>query len=248
MRSLLRIWPDARFIVMLRDPLEMLPSLHQRLLYLGDEAETDFGAAWRLIGQRAAGRGIPRSCVDPRLLRYDRIGRLGEHVCKFLDVVGDHRCLVILHEDLAADCAGVYRRVQQFVGLTPVEPPERRIHRESFSYRIGWLQRLLYRPPIVTRALVRRANNADAVISVRNARSSSIGRAARKLRRQLVRWNRVPAPPPFMPPDVRAEICDLFADDIARLSVRIDRDLGHWLDGAVGARMPPIRDILRRTG
>src|SRR4030095_12668379 len=33
----IRLWPRSRFIIALRNPLTMLPSLHQRLLYLGDE-------------------------------------------------------------------------------------------------------------------------------------------------------------------------------------------------------------------
>src|SRR4030095_12367410 len=31
---ILRTWPDARFIIAVRDPFSMLPSLHQRLLLL----------------------------------------------------------------------------------------------------------------------------------------------------------------------------------------------------------------------
>jgi hypothetical protein len=245
MRPLLRVWPNAKFIIMLRDPLELLPSLHQRLLYLGDETETDFGQAWRLRGERAAGRQIPRSCVDPRLLRYDEVGRLGKHMSQFFGVVGRHRCLVVLHDDFATDSAAVYRRVQRFIGVEPIDPPDQRVHRESVGYRIGWLQRLLYRPPLITRALLRRSG-ADAVITVRNSNSSPIGRAARKLRRQLVRWNRVPATPSTISSDIRREICDVLAEDVAQLSSLINRDLSHWLNGMAAAYMPVTG--LRRTG
>jgi hypothetical protein len=236
MRPLLRLWPDAKFIVMLRDPLTLLPSLHRRLLYLGDETVTDFAQAWRLNGDRAAGRKIPRTCLDPRMLRYDEVGRLGKHLSEFLKVVGRNRCLVILHEDFAADPAAVYRRVQQFVGVCPIEPPEQRIHRASAGYRIGWLQRLLYRPPIVTRAILRRTPKQDAVLSVRDRNSSRIERLARRIRRQLVRWNRVPAPPTVVPADIRREISELLADDIELLSALIGRNLDHWVDGALSAR------------
>jgi hypothetical protein len=232
MRPLLRLWPNAKFIVMLRDPLELLPSLHRRLLYLGDETINDFAEAWRLNGARAAGRKIPRTCVDPRMLRYDEVGRLGNYLSEFLKVVGRNRCLVILHEDFATDPAAVYRRVQHFIGVRAVEPPEQRIHRASTGYRIGWLQRLLYRPPIITRAILRRTPKQDAVLGVRDRKSSSLVRLARTMRRQLLRWNRTPALPTLIPGDVTREISELLADDIELLSALIGRNLDHWLGGA----------------
>src|SRR5690349_17805063 len=42
MLPILKLWPDAKFIIAVRDPFEMLPSVHQRLLYNGDETVTDF--------------------------------------------------------------------------------------------------------------------------------------------------------------------------------------------------------------
>jgi hypothetical protein len=245
MRPLLRIWPDAKFIVMLRDPLQLLPSLHQRLLYLGDETVTDFARAWRLNGDRAAGRKIPPTCVDPRMLRYDEVGRLGKYLSEFLKVVGRNRCLLILHEDFAADPSAVYHRVQEFIGVRAVEPPEQRLHRASTGFRFGWLQRLLYRPPIVTRAILGRTPKPDAFLGVRDRKSSSFARFARNIRRQLVRWNQVPARPAVVPLDVRREISELLADDIELLAALIGRNLDHWLGGALRARNAMAEPLVR---
>ena len=71
MEPILRIWPEARFIITVRNPVDMLPSLHARLLVTGDEVIRDFAKAWAMTGERAAGRQIPRSCIEPRWLRYD---------------------------------------------------------------------------------------------------------------------------------------------------------------------------------
>ncbi|HET7817578.1 MAG TPA: hypothetical protein VFK58_08390, partial [Sphingomicrobium sp.] len=64
----LRLWPGARFIIAVRDPFELIPSLHQRLVYQGDETVTDLERAWRLIPERRAGRKVPRTCLDARQL------------------------------------------------------------------------------------------------------------------------------------------------------------------------------------
>ena len=67
MEPILRLRPDAKFIIAVRDPLEMLPSLHRRLLYLGDETVTDFERAWALTAERALRR--LRFVVTPRTSR-----------------------------------------------------------------------------------------------------------------------------------------------------------------------------------
>ena len=59
----LSLWPDAKFVIALRDPMTMLPSLHGRLKYTGDETIETFEDAWAAIPDRVAGRRIPRSCL-----------------------------------------------------------------------------------------------------------------------------------------------------------------------------------------
>src|SRR5262245_19479511 len=97
---ILRLWPNAKFIIALRDPLSMLPSLHARLLVTGDESVRDFRTAWSLVDERAQGRAIPKSAIDPRFLRYDEAGKLGENVERFLRTVGRERCHIVLFDDL----------------------------------------------------------------------------------------------------------------------------------------------------
>src|SRR5262245_38442672 len=67
-RAIDRMFPAARFIVMVRNPLEMMPSYHARLLFTLDEDVADFETAWRLQKQRAIGREIGRaSCRERRV-------------------------------------------------------------------------------------------------------------------------------------------------------------------------------------
>src|SRR5262249_38309001 len=76
-RVMERMFPAARFLVMVRNPLDMLPSYHARLLFTMDEDAAAFEIAWRLQSSRADGRFIPSRCRDPRLLQYAEIGCLG---------------------------------------------------------------------------------------------------------------------------------------------------------------------------
>ena len=138
MKPILRLWPKAKFVIALRDPLSMLPSLHARLLVTGDETIRDFPAAWAKIGERAAGRSIPKGAVDPRWLRYDWAGELGYNVQRFLETVGRERCHIVLFDDLARDPEGTYRRLCDFLGVpVPPQPYPRVNTREAMNQRIS---------------------------------------------------------------------------------------------------------------
>src|SRR5688572_26342484 len=50
--------PNARHVVMLRNPVELVQSLHEQLLGTLHEDEPDFETAWRLQETRRAGRRI----------------------------------------------------------------------------------------------------------------------------------------------------------------------------------------------
>lgn len=230
MAPILERWPDAKFIIALRDPLAMLPSLHQRLLVTGDENITDFRKAWAKIADRAQGRSIPRSAMDSRWLRYDEAGALGKHVERFLAAVGRERCHIVLFDDLASDPEQTYRELCSFLGLDPWPGTTFGARRINKTFRIGWLQRLLKRPPKAVRTVLAgekfrtREKNLDA----------GEGRAITAvfaIRKRLLDWNKVPANREPLDPALRQEIIDRMRDDVIHLSRVIDRDLSHWLGG-----------------
>src|SRR5690242_4918374 len=46
LEPVLKLWPESRFIVGVRDPMTLLPSLHKRLIFTGDETINRFEDAW----------------------------------------------------------------------------------------------------------------------------------------------------------------------------------------------------------
>lgn len=249
MRPVVELWPQAKFVICVRDPLQLLPSLHQRLLYLGDETVTSFEKAWALRHRRARGQAIPRSCVEPRWLRYDEAGYLGQAAERFFAEVGRERCHVVVFDDLARDPGGEYRRLLAFLGL----PNDGRTRFESVrsgqGFRFGWLQRLLKRPPVLTQRAVGKAarqhyGEVDGVGPNKKKRPSRISAA----RKRLLEWNSAPAPRAKLSPAVRREIRDLYADDIDKLGRLLGRDLSHWLGrgGPTGADEPSAARVTRR--
>ena len=242
MEPILRLWPQARFIICLRDPCEMLPSLHQRLVFNGDETVTDFAEAWSLMDERANGRQVPTTCFDARSLQYAELARLGRHVERFLEAVGREKCRIVLFEDFIADPAATWRGLLDFLGLPDDGRREFPIHRGRLGYKLAWLQRLLKRPPVAVRQLLGGEKLRQRIKPLYGHEGTSpLTRAVFAARARLLDWNEAPAPPRRLPDELRRAIAETLATDVERLSRVIGRDLGHWLDGAPSRQdRPPI--------
>lgn len=235
MAPILKLWPDAKFVIALRDPLSMLPSLHARLLVTGDEVIRDFPKAWAKIGERAEGKSIPKQAIDPRWLRYDEAGKLGSRVEAFFAAVGRERCHIVLFDELAADPQGTYRELCQVLGIEPWEGTSFEKQRFNKTIRIGWLQRLLKRPPKAVRTALAGEQFHKREKKV-GSDASPLLAAIFRLRARLLEWNKVPAPREPLDPAVREQIIERLRDDVILLSKVIDRDLSHWLGGVPEAK------------
>jgi hypothetical protein len=229
MEPILRLWPRAKFIIGVRNPLQMIPSLHQRLIHNGDENQRSFRKAWALVPERRAGRSVPSRCADPRLLDYWEIGKLGTHVEKFLCAVGRERCFISVFDDLAEDPAEHYRRLLHFLGLSDDGRTDFAANREGKSVKWIWLQRLLMRPP--RRAIkVLGSKNYQERFDVEKP-PKPVAETVLGLRKRLLKWNEAPARKPDMDTKLLGEMRDMYRDDIALLSKVVGRDLTYWIDG-----------------
>jgi hypothetical protein len=229
----LDMWPNAKFVIGVRDPMTMLPSLHARLLVTGDEQITSFDQAWAAIPDRMAGRRIPASCLEPRWLRYDEGGRLGHYVERFFDVIGRERTLVVVFDDLIADPEGQYRRLCEFAGIEPDAAVDLTRRRGGKGIRWGWLQRLLKRPPKATRAYLAGKAFRQRAKAVDDD-DDKVAERIFAVRKRLLRWNQVPYVKTEMPVALQEDIRARLKNDIAHLGRLIGRDLSHWLEVRAG--------------
>ena len=225
---LLKLWPDAKFVIAVRDPLEQLPSFHQRLVHQGDETVEDLETAWRLIEERRAGRKIPRTCLDDRQLQYDEVARFGKHVGHFFDVIGRDRCHVVVFDDLKADPAKAYAGVLDFLDLPQAPMPEDWNPRPRRGVKIKWLQRLLKRPPIA-RSVLAGGQFRKRVTAKPQREPSGLLKAILAARKALLLWNRTDPPPVHLSESFVEEIRDALRDDVQKLAKLLNRDFGHWL-------------------
>jgi GT2 family glycosyltransferase len=109
--------PDARFIVGLRNPVEMAISLHNQMLINAWETEQNFERAWRLQEVRREGRKIPWLCPDPSHLQYGSLCLLGRQLEHLYAHVPKSRVFVYTVDEMRADTRSLWQRVQEFLGV-----------------------------------------------------------------------------------------------------------------------------------
>lgn len=139
-----RYAPGARYVVCLRDPVQMALSLYQHLVFTGREDAPDFRAAWERQGERAAGVGLPRACDEPQYLQYARVCALGEQLERLYARVGAERILPVLLDDMRDDPAREYARVLRFLGVPDdgrTDFPVRNRARRPRSLRVAQVMR-----------------------------------------------------------------------------------------------------------
>lgn len=145
--NILAFNPKARFIVMLRDPVDVAVSLHAQMCFNLDEDVSDFARAWALQSERAAGRSLPPLCREPQFLQYRKVVSFGAQLQRLFALVPRERVLLILFDELAADPLAVYRRTLDFLCV----PYDGRTHFPVVNarrrYRFRLLAQLVNRPP-----------------------------------------------------------------------------------------------------
>jgi len=125
--------PDARILIQLRRPDQMLYSLHQQLLYAGEEDLEAFSEALAAEGDRQAGRRIPDSLhlgfYAPPLecVLYRAVAAFGTQVARYIDTFGRDRVHVVFFEDLVAHPEKTYAEVCRFLDVDAEFQPDFRV-------------------------------------------------------------------------------------------------------------------------
>ena len=208
--NILKYSPDARFIVLVRNPVDMAHSLHEQEVFNGNENEPDFSRAWSLRDERAKGNGGTVFCKEPQHLDYGSACLLGAQVQRLYQGVDSSRVCLLLLDDMRDQPDMLCRRVLNFLGVSVSGyAPLERVN-SAKTRKSGALQ-------IAVRAL-------GAVKRRLGVRRKGLG-----LLEGIKRWNVQPRPRPKLDPALRSELTAFFAKDVKLLETFIKRDLSHWM-------------------
>ena len=223
--------PEARIIILLREPVDMLYSLYHQFRADGNEHLPTFKEALAAEDDRRAGRRITRQTYFPQGLVYRATARYAEQVQRYFEAFGRERVHVILYEDFVADPAGTYCDTLTFLGLDSSHIDINfGVINGNHSVRSPALRAILNDP------LVR-----GTAIALHSWLPHSAFTMLQKIGDRLGDFNTRPEKRPPLAQDLRLSLQREFAPEVERLSALLGRDLTHWSNP-----QPPVAGDLSR--
>lgn len=210
--------PAARILAMIRNPVDMIHSLHaKRLLNLSEDIP-NFEKALDAEPARKAGKRMPANPRNVKALFYREIACYSEQLERYFSEFGRERVRVVVFDDFERDTARIYRDTLEFVGADPTVALQFDVVNANIRPRVAPLHHALTSPTLIERAkrLVPRPLHglaADLVHSMRRA-------------------NEKPERREPMDPGLRRRLEADFAPEIERLSRLLGRDLAILWSGS----------------
>ncbi len=147
-KNILKLSPDAKFIVILRDPLSASKSMHnQRLKYPAGgrrEISEDFCECWKSIEMRKHGKMYPKKCRNTFLFRYDLIYSYELYIPKILDIVPSKNIYIDNYHKLKYLPESFYKNLFTFLNLNNNSLPMLRKINSSFVTKPSYSANIFY--------------------------------------------------------------------------------------------------------
>jgi hypothetical protein len=138
--------PQARVIIMLRDPVELVYSLHSDNLWMHEKDIQDSAQAHAAEPRRRNNELLPPGNHLVQGLFCREIGHLYPQVIRFLDAFGDSNVLVIMFRDFISDTDLVARKTFSFLGLRTDVPLKLEVINSNKTARGKILSNFTQRP------------------------------------------------------------------------------------------------------
>jgi hypothetical protein len=200
--------PDLKVIIMLREPVSFMHSLHMEYVNATIEDEIDFARALEKEPRRKSGELIPVRVRCPSQLFYRERARYSSQLERYFALFPRENILVLTMEEFREDNERHYRLVIDFLGVDPQYVPSFAVVHPSKAPRSRWLNNML-NTPAPKKALFR-------ALGPRRYTALSKGVAGLVLKKQLRAE---------VPPALDRELRGEFAPEVERVSELLGRDL-----------------------
>ena len=200
----------AQFIVLLRNPMDMVCSWHNHIYMNGLERVRDFETAWHLQEKRAAGECIPKGCREVEMLYYGKVCSLGEQLQRLYAQVSPDRVHLVFFDDLKENPGRVYRSVLGFLGVSDDDRQKFNPHNPAQTYRLHFIKGLPSElGKLKTKMGMRKGFGVLNYLAAKNIMVKQCMPLSSQMRQTLAQY---------------------FKDDIDLLSRLSGRSLNHWTE------------------
>ena len=118
LKDILQWNPQAKFIVMIRDPVAFLPSYHRQLYNNMDEDILDCEQAYYAWEQRKKGYNVPKTNHDIDLLDYKQACSIGDYLTNITNIIPTQQLYIGLLDDMQGDPHSFYKEILKFLDVS----------------------------------------------------------------------------------------------------------------------------------
>jgi hypothetical protein len=209
--------PEAKIIMILRNPVQMVYSIHSELYYTGDEPIENFENALNAESSRRAGELIPPYHRGPlEAMFYSTVAKYYEQVLRYKNVFPDDKLHIILYDDFIANPEVEYRKVLKFLELDDFVPDSFEVVNSNKGPRSRLFLSFLVKPP-------------DFIKSIGKVLFPHHTKRRIWLMKTLWNLNAKYKPRNPLTNELKQRLVDMYKDDIEKLAKLLNRDLNEWL-------------------
>jgi len=211
--------PEAKIIAMLRNPVEMVPSLHAQRLKEGNENVFDLASAIKIEDERRHGRCIPKGFIFPKeYLLYREFAKYSEQLSRYYSEFDSDNIHIIIFDEFISDPEKEFKKVCGFLGISEKFKPEFTKENQASVPRFAPIHRVLV---LAMPLLAKIKGMMERYLP--NKIVKLFGLAFSLLSRLNMSDGRAE-----VDPEVKASLRYYYRDEINSLETLIGRDLSSW--------------------
>ncbi|MDH5231701.1 MAG: sulfotransferase [Gammaproteobacteria bacterium] len=214
-KNILQYNPAAKIIIMLRNPLQVVPSLYWQFLYGHEEDAKTFEEAWKLQGLRHEGQKVPKHILEPQRLQYAKVGAFGTQLARARDIVPKDQLKVIIFDDFIADTKSIFDDVLTFLDLENINKTNFQRTNARKTHRSKLLSKLI-RPSKPINFIVRTIKKMLGIKSI------GLSKKIKEINLKRVKGG------DDLSKELIQDMHKAFDPEIEKLEQLLERDLSHW--------------------
>lgn len=216
-KNIHQLYPESKLLVMIRNPLEMVPSFHQQILFTLDEDNKDLDQVLSLEKERMEGKSLPKHCRSQRLLNYSEIAKYGSQIKNIYNYFPKKNVKIVLFDDFKKDNRRTYQEIISFLNLKDdgrVDFP--RIN-DAKKPKSNFLNKIVNRPPKFAKYLAKLARK-------------TLNKPRLGILNTLDHLNREKLQKKPLSEVEKKKLLSIYKKDILETSRLINKDLSLWLN------------------
>jgi hypothetical protein len=201
--------PDAKIIIVLREPAKFLYSLHSHYVKFTEENEPDFLTALALEPQRKQEEALSLRVTSPSYLYYSQRVQYSQQVKRYCDRFKPEQIKVIIFEEFQSDNERIFREVLEFLGVKTNFTPEYAAVNVNKEVKFKAVNNLI--------------NNPVAKSISKNLLSQEFNDFVRDNIVEKLLWHQ--APKAKMPEEIKLQLMAQYQTEVAKISELLKIDL-----------------------